>query len=88
MKALRIKTFDHDLNLSRFEIVLLKDIAFQKVSFLLSNNEACLDLELHNGKLFLLKLACDESQFEKFKWRWDRFKENEDYYFDLSDWEL
>ena len=56
--------------------------------FLLSNNEACLDFELHNGKLFLLKLACDESQFEKFKWKWERFQVNEDYYFDLSDWIL
>ena len=86
MKALRIKTFDHDLNVNRFEIVLLKDLAFQNLSFLLSKNEARLDLNLHNGKQFVLKLACDEVQFEKFNWRWDRFMKNEDYYFDLSEW--
>jgi hypothetical protein len=43
MKALRIKTFDHDLNLSRFEIVLLRDIGFQKLNFSSIKNEAFLD---------------------------------------------
>ena len=86
MKALRIKTSDQALNLSRFEIVLLKDIANHHLDYQLANNEAFIQLELHQGEQFLLSLVCDEPQFEKFKLRWERFQENEDYYFDLSEW--
>ena len=88
MKALRIKTSDQALNLSRFEIVLLKDITNHNLDYQLANHEAFIQLELHQGEQFLLSLTCDEPQFEKFKLRWERFKENEDYYFDLSDWGL
>jgi hypothetical protein len=45
-------------------------------------------LELHQGEPFLLSLPCDEMEYDKFKLRWERFKENEDYYFDLSEWGL
>jgi hypothetical protein len=86
MKALRIKTSDQALNLSRFEIVLLKDIANHHLDYQLAINEAFIQLELHQGEQFLLSLGCDEPQFEKFKLRWERFQENEDYYFDLSEW--
>lgn len=86
MKAVRIKTSDQALNLSRFEIVLLKDIANHHLDYQLANNEAFIQLELHQGEQFLLSLGCDEPQFEKFKLRWERFQENEDYYFDLSEW--
>ena len=88
MKALRIKTSDQALNLSRFEIVLLKDIANHHLDYRLANNEAFIQLELHQGEQFLLSLGCDEPQYEKFKLRWERFQENEDYYFDLSEWGL
>jgi len=88
MKALRIKTSDQALNLSRFEIVLLKDIANHNLDYQLANNEAFIQLELHQGEQFLLSLTCDELQFGKFKLRWERFHENEDYYFDLSEWGL
>jgi hypothetical protein len=86
MKALRIKTFDQVLNLNRFEIVLIRDIAFQYLTFFLIKNEANFDFKLHNGDEFLLRLPCDKVQFELFKRRWERFKENDDYYFDLSEW--
>jgi len=86
MKALRIKKFDQDLKLSRFEIVLIKDIAFQKLTYFSIKNEANFDFKLHNGVEFLLRLPCDKVQFELFKRRWERFKENDDYYFDLSEW--
>jgi|LauGreDrversion4_2_1035121.scaffolds.fasta_scaffold160108_2 hypothetical protein len=86
MKALRIKTFDQVLNLNRFEIVLIRDIAFQNLTFFSIKNEANFDFKLHNGDEFLLRLPCDEVQFELFKRRWERFKENDDYYFDLSEW--
>lgn len=86
MKALRIKTSDQALNLSRFEIVLLKDIANHHLDYQLAINEAFIQLELHQGEKFLLSLGCDEPQYEKFKLRWERFQENEDYYFDLSEW--
>lgn len=86
MKALRIKTSDQALNLSRFEIVLLKDIANHHLDYQLAINEAFIQLELHQGEQFLLSLGCDEPQYEKFKLRWERFQENEDYYFDLSEW--
>jgi hypothetical protein len=88
MKALRIKTFDHDLNLSRFEIVLLRDIGFQKLNFSSIKNEAFLHLKLHNGEEFILRLPCDAFQFEIFTRRWERFKANDDYYFDLSEWTI
>ena len=86
MKALRIKTFYQFLKLSRFEIVLIRDIAFQNLSFFSIKKEAYLDFKLHNGEGFSLRLPCDEVQFELFKRRWERFKENDDYYFDLSEW--
>lgn len=86
MKALRIKTSDQALNLSRFEIVLLKDIANHNLDYQLDTNEAVIQLELHQGEQILLSLPCDESQYVKFKFRWERFQENEDYYFDLSEW--
>ena len=86
MKALRIKTFDQVLKLNRFEIVLIRDIAFQNLTFFSIRNEANFDLKLYNGEEFLLKLTCDEVQFELFKRRWERFNENDDYYFDLSEW--
>ena len=86
MKALRIKTFDHVLNLSRFKIVLVKDVGFHNLTFLSVENVAYLDLKLRNGENFLLRLPCDEFQFENFRWRWEKFKENDDYYFDLSEW--
>jgi hypothetical protein len=86
MKALRIKTFNHDLNVSRFEIVLLRDIVFQNLNFSSIKNEAYLDFKLQNGQKFLLRFPCDVFQFEIFTRRWERFKANDDYYFDLSEW--
>jgi hypothetical protein len=86
MKALRIKTSDQALNLSRFEIVLLKDIANHNLDYQLDTNEAVIQFELHQGEQILLSLPCDKSQYVKFKLRWERFQENEDYYFDLSEW--
>jgi hypothetical protein len=86
MKALRIKTFDQVLKSNRFEIVLIRDIAFQDLTFFSSKKEAYFDFKLHNGEEFLLRLPCDEVQFELFIRRWERFKENDDYYFDLSEW--
>lgn len=86
MKAIRIKIVDHNLNLSRFEIVLFKDIANHNLEYQLANNEAVIQLELHQGEPFLLSLSCDELEYDKFKLRWERFQENEDYYFDLSEW--
>lgn len=86
MKALRIKTFNHDLKVCRFKIVLLRDIVLQNLNFSLNKNEAYLDLKLHNGEKFLLRLPCDAFQFEIFTRRWERFKANDDYYFDLSEW--
>lgn len=86
MKAIRIKIVGHNLNLSRFEIVLFKDIANHNLEYQLANNEAVIQLELHQGEPFLLSLSCDEIEFDKFKLRWERFQENEDYYFDLSEW--
>ena len=62
MKALRIKTSDQALNLSRFEIVLLKDIANLNLGYQLDTNEAVIQLELHQGEQILLSLPCDESQ--------------------------
>ena len=88
MKAVRIKIVDHDLNLSRFEIVLLKDIASHNLDYQLANSEAVIQLEHHQGEPFLLSLSCDEMEYDKFKLRWERFQENEDYYFDLSEWGL
>jgi hypothetical protein len=49
-------------------------------------NEAVIQLKFQKGGQMTLCLRCDESQFEKFKLRWERFQANEDYYFDLSDW--
>ena len=86
MKAFRVKKFDHFLNVNRFEFVLCKDIVDQKLVFLVSQEKAVVNFELQNGKKFLLSLPCNELEFEKFKIRWERFKENEDYYFDLSEW--
>ncbi len=86
MKAIRIKTSDEDLNLSRFEIVLLKDIANHNLYYQLDTNEAFIQLELHQRGALLLSLTCDKFQYEKFKLKWERFQENEDYYFDLSAW--
>lgn len=86
MKALRIKTSDQALNLSRFEIVLLKDIANHNLYYQPAKSEAVIQLELHQGEPFLLSLSCDEMEYDKFKLRWERFQENEDYYFDLSAW--
>jgi hypothetical protein len=86
MKAIRIKIVDHDLNLSRFEIVLKKDIANHSLDYQLAKSEAVIQLELHQGEPFLLSLSCDEIEYDKFKLRWERFQENEDYYFDLSEW--
>jgi len=88
MKAIRIKISDEDLNLSRFEIVLLKDIADHHLDYQLAKSEAVIQLELHQGEPFLLSLSCDEMEYNKFKLRWERFQENEDYYFDLSEWGL
>jgi hypothetical protein len=86
MKALRIKTYDDVLNLSRFEIVLLKDIFEFSLAFSALKNEAVIQLKFQKGGQLSLNLCCDELQFEKFKLRWERFQANEDYYFDLSDW--
>jgi hypothetical protein len=86
MKAIRIKTFDRFSNLNRFEIVLIKDVVFQNLAFFVARNEGHLDLKLQNGTQFELRINCDQIQFEKFKVRWERFKANDDYYFDLSDW--
>lgn len=88
MKAFRIKTSDQALNLSRFEIVLLKDIANHHLDYQLANNEAFIHLELHQGEPFLLSLACEEVRYQKFKLSWDMFLENEEYYFNLSEWRL
>ena len=88
MKAVRIKIVDHDLKLSRFEIVLKKDIANHNLDYQLAKSEAVIQLELHQGEPFLLSLSCDEIEYDKFKLRWERFQENEDYYFDLSEWGL
>lgn len=88
MKALRIKNSDQALNLSRFEIVLLKDIANHHLDYQLANNEAFFRLELHRGEQILLSLACYEPQYDNFKLRWERFQQSEDYYFNLSEWRL
>jgi hypothetical protein len=88
MKAIRIKISDEDLNLSRFEIVLLKDIADHHLDYQPAKSEAVIQLELHQGEPFLLSLSCNEMEYDKFKLRWERFHENEDYYFDLSEWGL
>jgi len=88
MKAIRIKISDEALNLSRFEIVLFKDIADHHLDYQLAKREAVIQLELHHGEPFLLSLSCDEMEYDKFKLRWERFQENEDYYFDLSEWGL
>lgn len=87
MKALRIKTFNDDLTISRFEIVLMKDIIDVNVSFLPSKNVANIQLKLLQDRQLLLSLSCDDLQFEHFKFRWNKFLMNEDFYFDLSDWE-
>lgn len=86
MKALRIKTLDYVLNLSRFQIVLLKEVVSYDLMYLNPQSEAIFQLDLINGEQFLLRLACDETEFEKFKGRWGRFQENEENYFDLSAW--
>ncbi len=86
MKALRIKKCDDVLNLSRFDIVLLKDIFDFSLSFSPLKNEAVIQLKFQKGGQLAFCLRCDESHFEKFKLRWERFQANEDYYFDLSDW--
>jgi hypothetical protein len=88
LKAIRIKLVDHNLNSSRFEIVLLKDIVIHSLDYQLAQNLAVIQLELHHGEPFLLSLSCDEIEYDKFKLRWERFQENEDYYFDLSEWGL
>jgi hypothetical protein len=88
MKAVRIKTSDQALNSSRFEIVLLKDIVIHSLDYQLAQNLAVIQFELHHGEPFLLSLSCDEMEYDKFKLRWERFQENEDYYFDLSEWGL
>jgi hypothetical protein len=36
----------------------------------------------------LLNLACDEAEFEKFKLSWGGYLENEEWYFNLSEWGL
>lgn len=86
MKALRIKTLDYVLNLSRFQIILLKDVVFSKIKYVDSKGEAIIQLELNNEEKFSLRLPCDETEFERFKLRWNRFQDNEDNYFDLSAW--
>jgi hypothetical protein len=86
MKALRIKKCDDVLNLSRFDIVLLKDIFDFSLSFSPLKKEAVIQLKFQKGGQLALCLRCDESHFEKFKLRRERFQANEDYYFDLSDW--
>ena len=88
MKALRIKRVDHILNLTRFEIVLVKDIVFQDLVYVAVNSKAVFRFLMYKGDELLLSLPCDEFQFEKFKLKWERFQVNEDYYFDLSDWIL
>jgi hypothetical protein len=87
MKALRIKTFEEDLHVSRFEIVLMKDIVEVNVAFLPSKNEASIHLNLLQDRQLLLSLSCDDLQFKHFEIRWNKFLTNEDFYFDLSDWE-
>jgi hypothetical protein len=87
MKALRIKTFNDDLHVSRFEIVLMKDIIDVNVSFLPSENVASIQLKLLQDRQLLLSLSCDDLQFEHFNIRWNKFLTNDDFYFDLSEWE-
>jgi hypothetical protein len=86
MKAFRVKMYNHILHGHRFEIVLCKNLIDQKLVFLLPENKARIKLELKNGVKLLVSLPCNKSQFEQFKIRWEAFKVNEDYYFDLSDW--
>ncbi len=88
MKALRIKRVDHIFNSTRFEIVLVKNIAVQNLTYVAANRKAVFRFLLYNGDELLLGLPCDGFQFEKFKLKWERFQVNEDYYFDLSDWIL
>ena len=85
MKAIRIKEFDYFLNVGRFEIVLLKNIIDFNLSHSEFKNEAYIQLDYIKGQ-FSLSLVCDETQYEKFKLRWESFQHNEDYYFDLSEW--
>ena len=54
----------------------------------MTNKEAFIKLELRQGEPFLLSLPCDEIDFNIFKLRWEIFQENENYYFDLSEWRL
>lgn len=85
MKAIRIRKLDDINNVARFEIVLLKNIVDFNLSYFDSKNEANIQLDYIKGQ-FSLNLACDKAQYEKFKFRWESFQENEDYYFDLSEW--
>jgi hypothetical protein len=66
----------------------MKALRIKRVDHILANRKAVFRFLLYNGDELLLGLPCDEFQFEKFKWKWERFQVNEDYYFDLSDWIL
>jgi hypothetical protein len=88
MKAVRIKTSDQHVDLIRFEMVLLKNIVSHNLYYQMTNKEGFIKLELRQGEPFLLSLPCDEKDFNIFKLRWEIFQENENYYFDLSEWRL
>jgi len=86
MKALRIKIVDHVSHEGRFRILMLKDVVGHNLAYQGEKNEAVIQLELHQGEPFLLSLACEDAQYQKFKLSWDRFLGNDEYYFDLSEW--
>jgi len=88
MKAVRIKIVNRALDLVRFEFILLKYIVEYKLSYQKVKNESTLQLKLHHGGSLLLNLACDEAEFEKFKLSWGGYLENEEWYFNLSEWGL
>jgi hypothetical protein len=86
MKALRIKILDQVLNTHRFKIVLLKEILVFDLVYLVDKSQSSLRLELKNGASFLLFLDCHLEEFDKFQLDLEKFRANEDYYFDLSVW--
>jgi len=86
MKAVRIKIVNRALDLVRFELILLKYIVKYKLAYQEVKNESTLQLKLRHGELLLLNLACEEAEFERFKLNWREYLENEEWYFNMSEW--
>jgi len=86
MKAVRIKIVNRALDLVRFELILLKYIVEYKLAYQEVKNESTLQLKLRHGELLLLNLTCEEAEFERFKLNWREYLENEEWYFNMSEW--